>query len=402
MIRPGNSLLLLTAVLAVADSQAGDWARWRGPSLNGVSTETGWQADWPASGPRIAWKAQVGTGFGSFAVAEGRVFVMGNADDRDQVFCFEAASGKELWNHSYAEPLAPKLYEGGPNTTPTVDGDRVYTLSRQGKVFCLQVADGKVVWSKDLAADFDIPVPEKDHWGLSGSPFIEGDLVILNAGRAGIALKKASGDKVWSTGKEAAGYATPVPFELGGKRSLLMFTGSALVALDPQSGEERWQFPWKTSWNVNAADPIVSGNRIFLSSGYNTGGAVIEVTDGRPVELWRNKNMRNQMSGSILWEGHLYGVDENQLRCLSFDTGEVKWSERSVGKGTVTIADGKLIVLSDKGELMTAPASPEGFNPIARAQVLGGKCWTVPVLSNGRIYARNAKGDVVCLDVGGT
>jgi outer membrane protein assembly factor BamB len=244
-------------------------------------------------------------------------------------------------------------------------------------------------------------LPEKDHWGLSGSPFIEGDLVILNAGRAGIALKKATGDKVWSTGKEAAGYATPVPFEQDGKRSLLMFTGTALVALDPQSGEERWQFPWKTSWNVNAADPVVSGNRIFVSSGYNTGGAVIEVNDGKPVEVWRNKSMRNQMSGSVLWEGHLYGVDENQLRCLTFDTGEVKWSERSVGKGTVTIAGGKLIVLSDKGELMIAPASPEGFHPISRAQILGGKCRTVPVLSNGRIHARNAKGDVVCVDVSG-
>jgi len=396
------TLSLLSATCLATAAHAADWPNYRGLNHDGVSSETGWKTEWPAAGPKVLWKAQVGTGFSSFAVVKGRVFTMGNSSDTDTVICLDASTGETQWKHSYPEPLSPNLYEGGPNSTPTVDGDRVYTLSRQGKVLCFEAASGKVVWSKDLDADFGVPaIKKKDHWGLSGSPLIEGDLVVLNAGRAGVALNKVTGEKVWTTGPEPAGYATPVPFGQGGKRSLLVFTGKSLVALDPADGKERWDFPWKTSWDINAADPVVNGSRIFVSSGYNTGGAVLELASGSPVEVWKNKNMRNQMYGSVLWQDHLYGNDENRLRCLTFDGGEVKWTEPSTGRCTVTVADGKLIVLSEKGELLVSPATPDGFNPTARAQVLGGKCWTVPVLANGHIYARNAAGDVVCLDVSG-
>jgi len=140
---------------------------------------------------------------------------------------------------------------------------------------------------------------------------------------------------------------------------------------------------------------------VFVSSGYNRGATLVKVEGNKTSTVWEDKNMRNHFNSCLLWKGHLYGIDEDQLRCLVFDTGEVKWTEKSVGKGSLLIADGKLIVLSDKGELMVADPSPEGFKPISRAQVLSGKCWTTPVLSNGRIYCRNAAGDVVCLDVSG-
>jgi outer membrane protein assembly factor BamB len=162
-----------------------------------------------------------------------------------------------------------------------------------------------------------------------------------------------------------------------------------------------WRFPWKTQYDVNAADPIViGGDRFFITSGYGHGCALIQVSGGEPTLVWENKNMSSQMSGGVLWQGHVYGIDDKQLRCLSLDTGEVKWTEKSVGKGSLMLADGKLIVLGEKGELYCAETSPAGFKVISRAQVLGGKCWTTPVLSNGRIYCRNAKGDFVCLDVG--
>lgn len=354
--------------------------------------------EWPDAGPTVRWRAKVGTGFSSFAVAGDRVITMGNEDETDAVICLAVDTGKELWRHSYPEPKAPNLYEGGPNSTPTLDGERVFTLSRRGKLFCLDAATGAVRWAHDLIADYGIEVPEKK-WGLSGSPLVHGDLVILNAGTAGMAFFKDSGELAWETGTDPAAYASPVPFSEGDTEAVLIFAAKALMARVAADGRPLWEYPWETSWDVNAADPLISGNRFFISSGYNHGAALIQVKDGEPALVWENKNMRSQLSGGVLWQGHVYGIDDNQLRCLDLETGSVQWTERSTGKGTVTMADGKLIVLSEKGELLVALASPDAFQPTARAQVLGGKCWTVPVLANGCIYARNANGNVVCLDV---
>jgi len=323
---------------------------------------------------------------------------MGNTDDQDSVICLDENDGKEVWRHTYAEPIAPKLYEGGPNASPTVDGGRVFTLSRSGKLFCLDAKSGNENWSKDLVEEFGIKVPD---WGLSGSPLVRGNLVIVNAGRAGMAFEKASGKLVWETGKDGAGYAAPVPVTLGGKQALLVFAGKALVALDISTGRELWAYPWETNYKVNAADPIIEGDRIFISSGYGQGAALLNVSSGKPELVWENKNMRNKMNGSVLIDGHVYGCDEKKLTCVDVNTGEKKWADSASGQGSVMAADGKLLILSEKGELIAAEPSNEGFKPISRAQILGGKCWTVPVLANGRVYARNAKGGTVCLDVSG-
>ena len=388
---------ILLIGLAVA-AQADDWPRWRGPDANGISKETGWSAQWPAGGPKLIWKAKVGTGFTSFSVSQGRVYVMGNANDTDTVFCFEANTGKELWKHSYAAKLDPNVYEGGPNATPTVSGDRVYTLSKRAVVHCLDAAKGTVRWSTNLMEGLAVKMPD---WGFSGSVLVEGDLCLLNVGSAGTALDAKTGKVVWFSGTEKAGYTTPVAFGAGDDRAVVMAIKQDVVAVRVQDGKELWRFPWKTLYDVNAADPILVGNKVFISSGYEHGAAVFDVGSTPPRTLWENKNMRNHFNSCALWQGHVYGVDENQLRCLAFDTGEAKWSERSVGKGSLTIADGKLIVLSEKGELMVAEATPAAFKPISRGQVLGGKCWSTPVLANGKIYCRNAVGDVVCVDVGG-
>ena len=214
-------------------------------------------------------------------------------------------------------------------------------------------------------------------------------------------LEKKTGEVVWTNGQDAAGYATPQPFGSGDNRAVAIFAAKDLVAVKVKDGAELWRHPWKTEYDVNAAQPILDGDRVFVSSGYERGATVVKVEGNKASTVWENKNMRNHFNSCLLWKGHLYGVDEDQLRCLVFDTGEVKWTEKSVGKGSLLIADGKLIVLSDKGELMVADPSPEGFKPIARAQVLTGKCWTTHVLANGRIFCRNAAGDVVCLDVSG-
>lgn len=380
------------------DLRADDWPNYLGPDFNGISKETGWTAHWPANGPKRLWKAKVGLGFASFSVANGRVYTTGNVNDKDIVYCFDANTGAELWKHSYPAPLDPKYYQGGTSATPTVEGERVYTFSKRGVVNCLDAAKGTVIWTKDLAEELKAEIPT---WGFAGSVVIEGDLALFNLGSAGAALDKKTGKVVWSSGPEASGYATPVPFSSGGQKAIVLALKDTVAAVTVKDGKQLWSFPWKTQYDVNAAVPILSGSKLFISSGYGHGGGVFDVSAKPPKKIWENKNMRNHMASSVLWKDHLYGVDENQLRCVVFDTGEVKWTDKVSAKGALMMADGKLIVLSENGELLVADATPAGFKPISRVQLFGKICWAAPVLANGKIYARNGGGDMVCLDVSG-
>lgn len=384
--------------LSLVAVTAADWPNFRGPNHDGISKETGWTTEWPADGPKVLWKAKVGMGFSAVTVANGKAFTQGNTKDEDTIFCFDANNGTALWKHTYAAPLDPKYYEGGTSATPTVDGDRVYTISKRGIIHCLGAADGKVIWTKNLQEELGAKIPE---WGFAGSFFIEGDLAILNVGSAGTALDKKTGNVIWTSGKEESGYSTPIPYDAGGERAVMFAIKQDVIAVKIKDGKELWRFPWKTQYDVNAANPILSGSKVFISSGYNRGGGVFDISQNPPAKVWENKNMRNHMASSVLWQGHLYGVDENQLRCVVFDTGEVKWTDKVSGKGSLIIADGKLVVLSERGELIVANPSPEGFKPITRAQVVGGKCWAAPTLANGKIYVRTGPGDVVCVDVSG-
>jgi len=385
-------------ILGTFTSGGGDWPRWRGPDLNGISPEKGWQAQWPAEGPKQLWKASVGTGFSSFSVSDGRVYTMGNTTNTDWVFCLDAETGKVVWGHSYPCPLAANNFEGGPCATPTVADGRVYTFSRKGDLFCLDSAKGTVIWSKNLNRELGLEIPT---WGCASSALVEGAMVVVNMGSAGVALDRKFGKVVWVSAKGPGAYATPVPFKIGSERYLAILSRQSLIAVQAADGHEVWSYPWKTEYDVNAADPIVDGDEVFISSGYNHGGAVLKLTGQTPEKVWENKNMRNHFDSCVLWQGYLYGPDDNGLRCLAFDTGELKWTYGEFGKGSLMVADGKLVGLSEKGELIIAEPTPAEFKPIARAQVLQGKCWTTPLLSNGHIYCRNAVGDVVCLDVGG-
>jgi outer membrane protein assembly factor BamB len=313
-------------------------------------------------------------------------------------YCLDAHTGKLIWYHSYPCPLDPKNFEGGPCATPTVADGRVYTYSRKGDLFCLDAAKGAALWSKNLNRELELAIPT---WGASSSVLVQGDLAVVNMGSAGVALDRKTGKVVWTSGKSAGGYATPVPLTIGADPCLAIFSRQSLIAVKAATGQEVWSYPWKTDYDVNAADPIVAGDKIFISSGYNRGGALLKLGAGTPEKVWENKNMRNHFNSCVLWQGYLYGPDDNSLRCLAFDTGEVKWTDREFRKGSLMMADGKLIGLSERGQLIIAEPSPDAFKPISRAQVLTGKCWTMPVLSNGHIYCRNAVGDVVCLDVSG-
>ncbi len=392
---------ILALLLAASTAVAADWPNFRGPQFNGISAETGWQSSFPDDGPKVLWKAKAGIGFSSFSVADGKVYTTGNTNDEDSVFCFDAATGKELWKHSYAEELDPKFYEGGTSATPTFADGKVYQLSRTGKAFCLDAATGKVIWNANLQELTGATIPD---WGFAGSALVLGDHIIFSLGEFGTAVNKADGKIVWSTGKKAAGYSTPLPHKSGDRQLLLVSSAKAYAAIDAADGKTVWEFPWTTQYGVNAADPIPSGDKVFISSGYEKGAALIRTDSGAPTAVWQNKVMRNQFNSCVLVDGHLYGPDGNNgrgasLKCLELSSGKVKWEHKGFGPGGLTVADGKLITLSEKGELAIAPVSPDAFKPIATAQVLGGRCWSAPVLANSRLFCRNAAGDVVCLDL---
>ena len=382
---------------------AADWPHWRGPDYNGISKETGWNATWPEGGPKVLWEASVGNGFASIAVSNGRAYTMGNIDDNDILYCFDAATGNEIWKNSFSCPLYNRNHEGGTCATPTIDGDAIYTFSKDGDVVRFNAANGDIVWHKRLNKDFGFKHPR---WHFSGSPLVVDDLVILNAGSSGVALKKADGSIAWQSDKDASGYATGVPFAFGEQKFVAMPVSREIVCLNPATGDIVWRFPWKTSYDINAADTIISGDKIFISSGYDHGCVLLKIDANKVTELWQNKNMCNQINSSVLWQGCLYGFSGQvngggKLTCIDFETGQVKWSQGGFGTGSLMLTDGKLIILGEKGKLVIAEASPDGYREISSAQILTGKCWTVPVLANGRIYARNAAGRLVCVDVSG-
>ena len=396
-------LVGVTFLLALGGSQAAraaDWPNYRGPNYDGISEETAWQSAWQGA-PTIAWRASLGWGFASMAVSDGRVYATGNVDDNDIVYCFDAATGKELWRRSYPCPLFKKNHEGGPAATPTVEGNAVYVFSKNGDVLRLDAKTGAVAWHENPAKELGL---KQLTWYYSSSPVIVDDLIILNAGSAGVALDKNDGHVVWHNGTGAGGYASAVPFTWEGKKCVALFGSQDLFALEAATGKIFWQFEWKTSYDINSADPIIAGDKIFISSGYNKGCALLKLGDGQVTEIYSNRNMRNQCNCSVLWKDYVYGFDgqvggRGKLTCIDLATGQVKWAQGGLGTGSVMLAGGKLIVLGEKGMLAIVEASPDGYKELASGEVLKGKCWTVPVLADGRVFARNAAGDLVCVDV---
>ncbi|HAV64691.1 MAG TPA: alcohol dehydrogenase [Verrucomicrobiales bacterium] len=342
------ALTVAAAVGFALPAASADWPHFRGPNRNGISPETVPANPWPGGEPKILWKADVGLGHSSFAVADGRAFTAGHADGTDTFFAFDARTGKLIWKHAYAAELGDKYYEGGTTGAPTVDGGRVYWSSKWGDVFCFNAADGKIIWSKQVQKETGAPVPT---WGFTGGPLAHENLLILNIGEAGLALDKMTGAIVWKSDTKDAGYSSPLPVKLGDTSQVLLANTEHYLGLDPKTGRELWRHKWLTQYGVNAADPIVSGDRVFISSGYGKGGVMLDLSSGQPKEAWKTKDLRTQFNTAVLFEGHLYGTDGDTtskaaLKCLDFATGRVKWAQPNFGSGGIIIADGKLIALS--------------------------------------------------------
>jgi outer membrane protein assembly factor BamB len=327
---------------------------------------------------------------------------MGNVANEDVVWCLDADTGKPKWSHKY--PCKEGSYPGS-RMTPTVDGNLVFSLSREGHLFCLDAKSGAVKWSKNVKKDFGVK-NEASSWGLACSPLVVGDLLILDLGKI-LALKKTDGSLAWEAGKDAPGFASPCIFKLNGKTYVTSFNAAGLVVYDFGTHKEAARYEWKTKYDVNAATPIVAGDKIFISSGYDRGCTLLTF-DGKSLKpVYENKTMRNHCNNSVLYKDSLFGIDgqhgsNGALKCMELATGKVKWTQSGIKPGGLMIADGKILAMLDGGELLVAEASADAFKALARVKVLNDQCWTYPVLSGGRIYCRsNKEKELVCIDVSG-
>ena len=390
-------IVYMTAAVAVT-GYGRDWPSWRGPDGNGISKETGWN---PA-GAKVLWTKELGDGYSAVSVRGDRLYTMGHEpgdgkSGTDTVYCLDARIGKEIWTYSY--PSVTGQYKG-PLATPVIDGSGVYTVSREGLVICFDAESGKVNWKTDVLAATG---NENIKWGVASSAVIEGDLLLLNIGSAGTALKKQTGEVAWKS-KGAFSYATPVVFDHRGTRLAAIFSASGLDVVDAQTGRKKDSFEWKTKYDVHGADPVVIGEKIFISSGYNHGCAMLDMSSGSLKKVWENDLVKSHFSSSVYLDGYLYGIDgqakaKGFLRCISATDGAEQWSEQ-IGFGSLIAADGKLIVLGEAGELRFVEVSPRKYNEISTMTTgLTRLCWTPPVLANGVIYCRNDKGTLVAVDV---
>lgn len=404
MKQPGSlrAILMMIAVTSLVQTSRGeDWYRWRGPDLNGQSRERDWLDQWPEQGPRIAWRQNIGTGFSSITVSDGLVYTSGNRENQDTIHCFDETSGEPVWSHTFASPLDDKFFEGGTTSTPTVDGPHLINLSRQGDLKCFNKSNGEIIWATNIAEEADIRVPG---WGFSGSPLVQNNLLLLNVGEAGVAVDRESGAVVWKSGDSDAGYASILPMMWKDQSVGIVVSGKFIIAINLADGSEFWRFRWLTRFGANCADPIVDGDLIFVSSGYNRGSVVLRMRETEPEVVWKHKDFQNQLNSSVLIDGQLYGFDGDvggtiALKSVRLADGETAWQQEGFGSGSLISADGKLIILSEDGQLVIARASPTAYHELTRAKILDGKCWTTPTLSNGRIFCRDAGGDLVCVDV---
>ena len=332
------------AVVAVAaQAPSTDWPQWRGPERNGVSRETGLLREWPRSGPAVVWSAsQLGAGYGSVAVAGSRVFVQGMKNRQSVVTSLDRAAGKAAW--SIALGSAQENDRGsGPRGTPTVDGDRVYVLTENGDLVCLLVADGKVVWRRNILREFN---GRNINWLVSESPLIDGDRIIVSPGgrNAGmVALDKMTGTTVWVSKElsDEAGYASSVVADVQGVRTIMTLTGNAGIGVRATDGKVMWRYGNVANNTANITTPIYSNGKVFFTSAYGTGGALLGLrATGQDVsaqEIYFTRNMQNHHGGVVLVDGYLYGFNNSILTCLEFETGKVMWRDRSVGKGSVAL-----------------------------------------------------------------
>ena len=390
------ALLLFGLVLSGASAQTpADWFQWRGPNRDGHSAETGLLQQWPQNGPPRLWQgAGAGEGYSSFSSSSGRLYTQGARGGTEYVMAFDAASGKKLWETANGARFRNEQGDG-PRGTPTLEGDRVYAFGGSGELSALDAASGKKAWSVNVVSTFGGNVP---YWGYSESPLIVGDRIVLNAGgrKASIvAIDKASGKALWQNHNDEAGYSSPVLLRTGSLQQVVFFTGQRALAVDPRDGRLLWSYNRASNGTANIATPVIRGTRVFFSSAYGTGGGMVQVKAAGAIsaaeEMYFTREMRNHHSSSVLVGDTLYGFSDSILTALNFDSGQLAWRNRSVGKGSLIYADQRLYLYSENGVVGLAEANPAAYLERGRFSIAaqGAPTWSHPIITNGRLILRD-------------
>ena len=354
--------------------------------LQGVAGRTGRRRSGATTG--------AGTGFASFSASGGKLFTLGARGNVEYVIAFDAASRQAALGNA-ERPALPQREGDGPRSTPTIEGDRLYAFGGTGELSCLDAATGSKIWSVNVVQQFGGTTP---YWGYSESPLIVGDRIVLNAGgrKASIvAVNKTDGKTLWQNHNDAAGYSSPMLLRTGSLQQVVFFTGQRALAVDPRDGRLLWSYNRASNNTANIATPIVRGNRVFFSSDYGTGAALLDVKAAGNVasaeEVYFTREMRNHHASSVVVGDYIYGFSSSILTALKFDTGDLAWRNRSVGKGSLIYADQRLYLYSEQGAVGLADASPTEYRERGRFSIpqTGPPTWSHPIISNGRLIIRD-------------
>lgn len=377
-----------------------DWPRFQGPWGNSLAPRQGMKTNWSQQPPPKLWQVPMGdNGFAGPAVAGGKVYILDHRGAEDVVRCLDLASGKEVWTYAYSEGGADNY--GFSRATPCVDGGKVYTISRSGVVNCLDAARGSKLWSRSLQSDLGGGAPQ---WLYAPSPVIDGNALIVVPGgsRGAVAtLNKTTGQTIWQGGgSDKCSYATPVVATLNGVKQYVIFTAKQLSGVRASDGKQLWSVSWPTGCDVNAATPLVSGNRILIASGYNHGCGLVEVSGDSARIVWQNKAIQAHFSSPVLYDSQVYGIgDPGNLVCLEPGSGRVLWQQAGFEKGGLIIVDGLLMAFQgNTGVLVLAKADAGGYQEVGKFTPLGGQSWTAPIVASGKLIVRN-KTALACFDL---
>ncbi len=400
--------IFLTFGFAYSDDP-GEWNKWRGPNANGIANSLNWNPNALQTKAVIDFTTNVGMGHSAVAVNGKFLYTMGSdyiskngqKTYHDVVFCLDSKTGREVWRYAYE---ISERQDPGPGSTPVIDGSSLYTIGRDGQLFCFDAQTGSIRWQRNMITE---SLANKHSWGFTGSPVIDGDLLILNANKSGIAFNKHTGKLLWNSDFGKSGYATPVLFTLKGKRFVAISSGEGTFIIDVVSGNIQWRHPWKPE-----RDPLIFKNNILIIG--IKGSAFLKIHADSSEVIWQIRYRCASFQSWVRFDNYVYGLGtvrkNHVLQCLDLETGELKWSEKTAEWGSLIGCDNKLIFLDGSGKLIIINATPEGYQEIAARQVLKMNpknydpkvkcfCWTNPVLVDGNVYVRNNYGELARIDM---
>jgi outer membrane protein assembly factor BamB len=412
-MKPVSTALALLAFLITCSASAGDWPQWRGPNRDGRSSDTGLLKEWPADGPKLAWKAAgLGKGYSSMAAVGDRLYTMGDKGDTGFIVGLSAADGKVLWSARVGKAGAPSMpgYDfPGPRCTPTVSGDLLFAADGWGELVCVSATDGKEQWRKNYGTDFG---GKPATWGFAESPLVDGDQVVVTpGGRKGamVALDKKTGRLLWQSKDftDDAHYASIVAAEIEGVRQYVQLTAASVVGIAPQDGALLWRAPRPARVAV-IPTPVVAGNLVYVTSGYEAGCHLFKIASSGgklSAELvYANKNMVNHHGGVVKVDDDVYGYSESKgFVCQNFQSGDIAWAERDkIKKGCVSYADGRLYCRDENtGTVILLAAVSTGYTECGRLKQpdrAPEKAWPHPTIANGKLYLRD-QDNLFCYDL---